>query len=59
MPDKRINEMFGRFRIWYDFDQDCIFFATRWDDYHEQKRTVTLKQAEKIKDILMGGHVEA
>lgn len=52
------NEMYGRFRLYFDYDMNTWMFFTYWNDCHKQSRTVTEEQAEIIKDILMGGHVK-
>lgn len=52
------SDMYGRFRLYFDYDMNTWMFFTYWNDCHTQSRTVTEEQAEIIKDILMGGHVK-
>lgn len=52
------SDMYGWFKLYFDYDMNTWMFFTYWNDCHKQSRAVTEEQAEIIKDILMGGHVE-
>lgn len=49
----------ARVRIYYDFDTKSFIFVSSWNNgQHSIKRTYTEEQAEVIKDMLMGGHIQ-
>ena len=52
------QEMQGRFKIYFDFDYNTWWFITEWNG-NKQNRTITEDQKDILKDIMMGGHIQA
>jgi hypothetical protein len=48
----------ARVRCYYDIDTMSYIFVSTWNNNHSIKRTVTKDQAYKIKDMIMGAHIE-